>query len=83
MKELSQRMEVATAILKVLSDNSARRTELEKKVFRSHDITLSRFRCMLVFLVKDGDVVKLKGDRFMPYKITAKGEAFLAWRTNP
>lgn len=75
-------MEVASAILKVLSDGSVGRTELEKRVFRSYDITLSRFRCMLAFLVKDGNVVKLKGDRFMPYQITAKGKAFLAWRAS-
>jgi predicted transcriptional regulator len=76
-------LEIAKAILKELSERSARRSELEKHIFRSHDITVSRFRCMMAFLVEDGDIKKLDGDRFSPYRITAKGEAFLAWRTMP
>ena len=80
MKELSQRLEIAKAILKELSEGSVRRSELEKHIFHSHDITLSRFRCMMAFLVKDGDIEKLSGDRFTPYRITAKGELFLIWR---
>jgi predicted transcriptional regulator len=80
MKELSQRLEVAAAVLDELSRGSARRSELEKRIFRSKDITVSRFRCIMVFLVLDGDIEKLSGDRFTPYRLTAKGEAFLAWR---
>jgi predicted transcriptional regulator len=80
MKELSQRLHVASIILEVLSKGSARRSELEKRIFHSSDITLSRFRCIMAFLLQDGDIVKLEGDRFTPYKITEKGEAFLAWR---
>jgi predicted transcriptional regulator len=73
-------LEIARAILKELSAGSVRRSELEKHIFHSHDITLSRFRCMMTFLVMDGDIEKLEGDRFTPYSITAKGKAFLAWR---
>ena len=76
-------MEIARAILKEFSAGSVRRSELEKHIFRSHDITLSRFRCMMTFLVIDGDIEKLEGDRFTPYQITAKGKAFLAWRALP
>jgi predicted transcriptional regulator len=74
-------LEIAKAILKVLSKGSVRRSELEKHVFRSCDVTISRFRCMMAFLVQDGDIEKLDGDRFTPYRITAKGKAFLTWRT--
>jgi predicted transcriptional regulator len=82
-KELGQRLEIARAIIKELSEGSVRRSQLEKHIFRSHDITLSRFRCMMAFLVVDGDIEKLEGDRFAPYRITAKGRAFLAWRSLP
>jgi predicted transcriptional regulator len=76
-------MEVAKAILQILSGGSLGRTELEKRVFRSSDITMSRFRCMLTFLLDDGDIEKIPGDRFSPYRLTVKGKEFLAWRAMP
>ena len=80
MKELSQRLEVAKTILHTLSGGSFGRSELEKRVYHSSDITTARFRCILTFLLNDGDIEKLPGDRFSPYRITEKGKVFLVWR---
>ena len=80
MKELSERLAVAEAILRVLSGGSLRRTALEKRVFKSRDVSYSCFSSMFAFLVFDGDVEKVGVEKTAPFRITKKGEAFLVWR---
>ena len=80
MGELNQRLEVAEAILKILSYGSLRRTALEKKVFRTKDISYACFSRMFAFLVCDGEIEKVEAEKTAPFQLTAKGKAFLAWR---
>jgi predicted transcriptional regulator len=81
VKELGERLNVAECILRVLSAGSLRRTALEKKVFRSREISYSCFSCMFAFLVSDGDVEKVSAEHKAPFRLTEKGKAFLEWRS--
>jgi predicted transcriptional regulator len=74
-------LEVAEVILKALSVGSLRRTALEKRVFRSRDISRSSFDSMFAFLVSDGDVEKDGVERLAPFRLTERGKAFLVWRS--
>lgn len=80
MRELSERLEVAEAILKELSRGSIRRTALEKRVFKNRDISYSCFSNMFAFLVCDGEIEKCSAERTAPFSLTEKGKAFLTWR---
>lgn len=73
-------MEVAEAVLKTLSLGSLRRTALEKRVFKSRDISYSCFSAMFAFLVCDGDIEKAGVERLAPFRLTERGKMFLAWR---
>lgn len=83
MTELGVRLQVAEVILKELSRGSVRRCELEKRVFRSRDISYSCFCSMFAFLVVDGDVERVDVGKFSPFRLTEKGKCFLAWRAKP
>jgi predicted transcriptional regulator len=80
MSDLNMRLEIAEIILREVSRGPIRRIELEKRVFKSRDVTYSCFSNMFAFLVVDGDIVKVSGERTAPFKLTEKGKAFLAWR---
>jgi predicted transcriptional regulator len=83
MGDLVDRLEVAENILKTLSYAPMRRTALEKKVFRTKDISYACFSNMFAFLVVDGDIEKVTADKLSPFKLTEKGKLFLAWRAKP
>ncbi|HSV49745.1 MAG TPA: hypothetical protein VLH35_05465 [Candidatus Acidoferrales bacterium] len=83
MVEFGERLGMAEGILKELSRGPVRRTELEKRVFRSKDISFSCFSSLFAFLVVDGDIEKVNSDRTAPFRLTEKGKAFLAWRAKP
>jgi len=80
MGDITDRLEVAEGILKTLSYAPMRRTALEKKVFRTKDISYSCFSAMFAFLVCDGDIEKVTAEKTAPYKLTEKGKKFLEWR---
>jgi predicted transcriptional regulator len=83
MGEFGERLDVAEAILKTLSYAPMRRTALEKKVFRTKDISYSCFSNMFAFLVCDGDIEKVSAEKTAPFRLTEKGKLFLAWRAKP
>ncbi len=80
MTELSERLEIATIILKEVSRGPIRRTELEKRVLRK-SVTYSCFGGMFAFLVSDGDLAKVSSEWRAPFRLTDKGKAFLYWRS--
>jgi Predicted transcriptional regulator len=80
MGDITHRLDVAEGILKTLSYAPMRRTTLEKKVFRTKDISYSCFSSMFAFLLCDGDIEKVTAEKTAPYKLTEKGKKFLAWR---
>jgi predicted transcriptional regulator len=79
--KLSGRLEVAAIILKEVSRGPIRRIELEKRVFRTKEVSYSCFSNMFDFLVMDCDIEKVSQEKFAPFRITEKGKAFLAWRS--
>jgi predicted transcriptional regulator len=81
MKDLGEHLEIAEAILKELTRGSLRRTALEKRVFKSKEISYSTFGWMFAFLVADGDIEKVSALHEAPFRLTEKGKAFLVWRT--
>ncbi len=83
MGELIDRLGVAEAILKTLSYGPMRRTALEKRLFRTKDISYACFSGMFAFLVIDGDIEKESAEKTAPFRITEKGRLFLAWRKKP
>ncbi len=83
MGELIDRIDVAEAILKILSYGPMRRTAIEKKAFRTKDISYACFSGIFAFLVVDGDIEKSGVERTAPYQLTDKGKLFLAWRAKP
>jgi predicted transcriptional regulator len=83
MGEFIDRLNVAEAILKTLSYAPMRRTALEKKVFRTKDISYACFSGMFAFLVIDGDIEKVSAEKTAPFRLTEKGKSFLAWRAKP
>jgi predicted transcriptional regulator len=80
MGDITDRLTVAEGILKTLSYAPMRRTALEKKVFRTKDISYACFSSMFAFLVCDGDIEKVTAEKTAPYKLTEKGKKFLEWR---
>jgi hypothetical protein len=76
MGELVERLGVAHAILKTLSYGPMRRTALEKRLFRTKDISYACFSNMFAFLVVDGDIEKVSAERTAPYQLTEKGKLF-------
>jgi predicted transcriptional regulator len=83
MGEFADRLQVAEDILKALSYAPMRRTALEKKVFRTKDVSYSCFSTMFAFLVVNGDIEKVTAERTAPFRLTEKGKLFLAWRAKP
>jgi predicted transcriptional regulator len=83
MGDLIDRLEVAENILKTLSFAPMRRTALEKKLFRTKDVSYACFSNMFAFLVVDGDIEKVTAEKTAPFQLTEKGKLFLAWRAKP
>ena len=80
MGKLNERLEVASAILKVLSHGSLHRIELEKRVLRGSDVSYPCFANMFAFLCRDGDIEKCSLEHTAPFRLTERGKRFLAWR---
>jgi DNA-binding PadR family transcriptional regulator len=80
MRKLGERLAVAEIILHELSRSSMHRADLERRVFK-RDIGRSSFDGMFAFLVSDGDIQKAGLECRAPFRLTEKGQRFLAWRS--
>ena len=76
---MGERLAVAEIILHELSRVSLHRVDLERRVFK-RDIGRSSFDGMFAFLVSDGDIQKVGVECRAPFRLTEKGQRFLAWR---
>ena len=83
MGDMVDRLKVAEGILRSLGYAPMRRTALEKKVFRTKDVSYACFSSMFAFLICDGDIEKVAADKTAPFQLTEKGKRFLAWRVKP
>lgn len=79
MTNLSKRLMIAEIILHELSWGCLHRADLERRVFK-RDIGRSSFDGMFAFLVSDGDIQKAGLECRAPFRLTEKGQKFLAWR---
>jgi predicted transcriptional regulator len=79
MTNLSKRLMIAEIILRELSWGCLHRADLERRVFK-RDIGRSSFDGMFAFLVHDGDIQKAGLECRAPFRLTEKGQRFLAWR---
>ena len=79
MRKLGDRLAVAELILRELSWGCLHRVDLERRVFK-RDIGRSSFDGMFAFLVSDGDIQKVGLECRAPFRLTEKGQRFLAWR---
>ncbi len=72
MKNLRERLHLAKVVLKELSKQSLRRTELEKRTVRKFG-THATFEGIFRYLVQNGYVQKSEQKHRAPYVISEKG----------
>ena len=76
--DLLRRLEDATLVLHVLSREPLSRTLLEQRCLGK--LSHACFDAAFFWLKFDGDIEKCTAESRAPFRVTVKGEAFLAWR---